>query len=203
VASCCTAKIRVHESAVFYLGPAALLKQTLSSTARRRTIEKIPWSVLPFGRDAEASEPGGMLTQWVIGSQRRGGGLAVHCRTASNSGGSQGFIEPLPQMSLKARIQNESCSSRQCQSGRIGNASSKNGSSERFAPRLAHLSPWPGLVCGRRPQLLQTQHDQSRCSLRWKPEQVRTGRRGYLGKRGSDLLSSQSRNSEPLLDSMS
>ncbi len=29
------------------------------------------------------------------------------------------------------------------------------------------------------------------------PEQLRTGRRGYLGKRGSDCESSHSRNTEP------
>ena len=34
------------------------------------------------------------------------------------------------------------------------------------------------------------------------PAHVRTGRRGYLGNRGSLLLRAQSMNAEPLLDSM-
>jgi len=52
------------------LGPAASLKRIFCDATRRRTIEKYPWSVLLFGRDAEASCPPRMLTQCVGRCQR-------------------------------------------------------------------------------------------------------------------------------------
>src|SRR5579863_8267117 len=84
VASCCAAEIRCCEFAVLYLGLEASRKKVrrgdeAKDNSKSRACKykpeprKIPWSVLLFGKDAEASNPAGMLTQCVNLCQERRG----------------------------------------------------------------------------------------------------------------------------------